>query len=205
MSTPDKITYLDRSTENDHLSWTQRVGFGDFRGVKLLDLGCSNGEFLKAARQRGAGLCVGVDIEARKLDGAQIHIADLNAAQSFADLRQRFGVNSFDLVTAFDLIEHLDSPWNFIGEIGSMLAPHGSLIITTPNVMSWERILRPTKWSGASDPHHKVLFSSYTLQFMLERRGFRVVGSTAPVRALKFLGGLAPNIGGQLCVRAQPL
>jgi 2-polyprenyl-3-methyl-5-hydroxy-6-metoxy-1,4-benzoquinol methylase len=205
MSIEPQTTYLDRSTEHDHLVWAGRVGFRSFDQVKALDLGCSNGEFLKALKQRGAKQCVGIDTEARSLEGVEIRLADLNAAESFADLRRSFGSKAFDLVTAFDLIEHLDSPWKFLGELHSLVAPKGSLVITTPNIMSWERILRPGTWSGASDPHHKSLFSFYTLSFMLERQGFRVVGFTAPVRALKVLGKWAPNIGGQLCVRAQPV
>jgi hypothetical protein len=79
-----------------------------------------------------------------------------------------------------------------------LLRPGGQLVVTTPNTNSWERLLRPTAWSGAQDPQHRILFNRYSLAFLLRRVGFKPLVVRAPLRKLAFLGPLAPEVGAQI-------
>jgi hypothetical protein len=89
----------------------------------------------------------------------------------------------------------------FLVTCGKLLEPEGLLVLTTVNVDSWERLIRPGEWSGATDAQHKILFTKYSLAFLLARTGFSVNVMAAPIRKIEFLGALQPGFGGQLfCV-----
>jgi 2-polyprenyl-3-methyl-5-hydroxy-6-metoxy-1,4-benzoquinol methylase len=194
--------YLHRQTDGDHLQWVLASGFQDFKGKKVLDLGCAGGAFLRKAQSLGAATCFGVDLVPGKVTGIDIIQGNLDESKVFADIASRFGERSFDLVCGFDLIEHLISPALFIQWVKPLIGNQGSLMITTPNVSSWERWLRPKTWSGAADQHHKTLFNSYTLGLLIERTGYDIAWSAAPIRKLGPLATVMPQIGGQLAIRA---
>jgi ubiquinone/menaquinone biosynthesis C-methylase UbiE len=63
-----------------------------------------------------------------KVFDAKTHKVDLN--ENFS---QEFGLENFDIVVALEIIEHLENPWNFLGEIKKILKPNGVLILSTPN------------------------------------------------------------------------
>ena len=52
------------------------------------------------------------------------------------DFASQFGTEKFNLVTAIEVIEHVESPIGFLRNIGNLLAPGGVAVITTPNVES---------------------------------------------------------------------
>ena len=69
--------------------------------------------------------------------------------------------------------------------------------MTTPNVNSWERALRGDSWSGAMDPQHRILFTTYSLSFLVQKLGFTVQHLSASILKLDSWGILHPNIGAQ--------
>jgi 2-polyprenyl-3-methyl-5-hydroxy-6-metoxy-1,4-benzoquinol methylase len=101
-------------------------------GVRTVDLGSGPGAM--AARLRGFGCkVVAVDRTADGFEGDVPHVAlDLDSG----DFASPLGVGSFDLVTAIEVIEHVESPIGFLRNVGRLLAPGGIAVITTPNVDS---------------------------------------------------------------------
>jgi SAM-dependent methyltransferase len=53
-----------------------------------------------------------------------------------ADFASKLGKYSFDLVTAIEVVEHIESPIGFLRNIRQLLAPGGVVVLTTPNVDS---------------------------------------------------------------------
>ncbi len=188
-----------QQSDLDHLHWLARAGMESFAGKKILDLGCGTGFICQKAIREGAVLAVGVDLleplfsQSPEASGWRFLRADLNEPQVIKELGE-----IFDLILAFDIIEHLESPYRFLRTCSDLLSKDGVLIMTTPNLMSWERFLKPNRWSGIMDPQHKVLFTKYSLNFLLHRCGFSKGKFLAPLRALDFLGPLQPQIGGQM-------
>ncbi len=82
-------------------------------------------------------------------------------------------VQSFGSVTAFDVIEHFDSPVAFFESAGRFVRPGGRLILTTPNKNSkWRRIYREG-WHGYGIPqYHRLILSEKFLRDQLVLHGY---------------------------------
>jgi len=186
-----------------HLKWMASLGITDVKGLNILDLGCGSGYLCNKFITEGARSVVGVDID-RPVDfgfeGDNMHFLplNLNSPNWAVDLEAKLKSEKFDLVLAFDIVEHLNAPSEFLRNINNLLAENGSLILTTPNTNSWECMLFPKTWSGAKDPDHLTLFNTYSLSFILERTGFEIEKMQARINKLGPLASLVPNWGGQL-------
>ncbi|MBI2602921.1 MAG: class I SAM-dependent methyltransferase [Deltaproteobacteria bacterium] len=190
-----------RPSDLDHLKWIHKVGIHSFKGLKVLDLGCGSGFLCHQAIQQGAERAIGVDIVKPDVSDEDCHWqfrqANLDSESWAKDLR-----DDHNLILAFDIIEHLNAPFLFLTHCHRLLSDAGTLILTTPNTLSWERFLKPQTWSGVSDPQHKVLFTRYSLSYLLKQSGFQVEHYAAPLRSLKNLSAFSPQWGGQMLFTA---
>ena len=99
----------------------------------LLEIGCCGGEFLELLRTKGWRV-KGIEIskkatkraKAKKLD---VRIHDVNKKLPFKD-------ESFDVIFAGELIEHIFDDIEFLNEVHRLLRREGYVIITTPNLLS---------------------------------------------------------------------
>jgi SAM-dependent methyltransferase len=142
------------------------------RGVKprALDVGCATGALLATLAERGWDP-QGVEIsQAQASYGEELHRLPIFAGSLEA---AGFPSASFDLVHASHLIEHLNDPASFIGEVGRVLAPGGLLVLTTPNADGLQARLLGRRWRSAIYDH-LYLFSIRTLKALLESRSFVV-------------------------------
>jgi ubiquinone/menaquinone biosynthesis C-methylase UbiE len=106
-------------------------------GGKYMDIGCGDGSFtVKVAEVFGAREVYGVDVVDEALNeaknkGVKTAKVDLNVdGLPFDD-------GSFDIVSAFEVLEHLWNPDNVIEEAYRVLKVPGFFILTTPNLASW--------------------------------------------------------------------
>jgi 2-polyprenyl-3-methyl-5-hydroxy-6-metoxy-1,4-benzoquinol methylase len=101
-------------------------------GKKAADLGSGPGAM--AARLRSLGYDVtAADRNAGNFEAGLPHVTiDFNQF----DFASQLGLQAFLVVTAIEVIEHVESPIGFLRNIGRMLAPGGVAVVTTPNVDS---------------------------------------------------------------------
>lgn len=108
------------------------------RGVPVLDLGCGTGAWIERLAEEGFSDLTGVDAEGAQFGAtrARLVVADLN--------RDELNIPSahFGLITAIEVLEHLENPGHFFGLIKRHLAPDGTCLLTTPNVHSLNCRLR---------------------------------------------------------------
>lgn len=141
---------------------------------RLLDIGCGNGSFLHYMRAHNWRVC-GVEISqaagdyARQELGLEVHIGDL------PDIA--LPPQSFDLITMWNVFEHLYDPTATLAEIKRILKPKGLLVIAVPNLASWDAQVFGAAWVGYDVPRHLYTFSPVTLDKLLHQAGFQVMES----------------------------
>jgi ubiquinone/menaquinone biosynthesis C-methylase UbiE len=106
------------------------------RADRYLDLGCGDGEItMYVSKLVGAREVYGIDIQSTFLKRLPRTIKGIKANLNYAKLP--FPDNYFQLVTAFEVIEHLTNTDNLIKEALRVLDEGGYFIISTPNLASW--------------------------------------------------------------------
>lgn len=149
-------------------------------GARALDVGCSSGAWLEVAR--GAGLHpVGVEIGAATAAGARDRGLDVRTG-TLEEALAGLAHESFDLITFWDVLEHLRDPVAELRMARDLLAPGGSVAATFPNVEGWyprltRRVLTPLTgvWEHAELPVHLYDFGPETTRELFEGRAFTVV------------------------------
>ena len=194
-----------RQSDRDHIQWLNKLNF-DWSKKVAVDLGCGSGYLPQYLVERGAQKVLGIDLV--QPDGLQesqqlcFRSLDLQSADWVQQAEQTL-MTQPHIVLAFDILEHLTSPFQLLKDCHALLRPGGKLVLTTPNVNSWERLLRPQNWSGARDSQHKILFTKYSLSFLAAKTGFILEQASAPVRAAGPFARYLPDIGGQLLLTCQ--
>ncbi|MBH5322644.1 class I SAM-dependent methyltransferase [Aurantiacibacter sediminis] len=168
-----------RKTAHQHMQMLRHFR-PDPSGLLLLDIGCSSGIFLGEARSFGM-VCMGAELSpetaafARKHFSLPVHQGDWRDA-GFADA-------SFDIITLFDVIEHLPDPLGELKALHRLLKPGGLLLLSTPDIdglfprASYPLAKKLDYWPHPEPPHHLFQFSQKTLAAMVEKAGFTVEGA----------------------------
>jgi len=166
----------------------------------ILDLGCDNGEWtIKLSRKMGTKKIYGIEIVEERINdaknkGINVKKADLNSKFPFEN-------ESFDVIHANQVIEHISNLDIFISEIYRVLKKGGYIIISTENGSSWHNIFAgimgwqifsltniSSRKMGIGNPlaihrgeklnlsswTHKTIFNFLGLKELLEAYGFVV-------------------------------
>ena len=137
---------------------------------RLLDVGCSTGYFLNAARL--AFEVRGVEPSRWAVDYARTRL-HLDVIQGHIE-DVVLPLESFDVLTMNDVIEHFPDPRAALERSAALLRPGGILYLVTPDIGSFSaRVLRG-RWWGLR-PAHLFYFSRSTMRALLEQCGFEVV------------------------------
>jgi SAM-dependent methyltransferase len=138
----------------------------------LLDLGCSSGSFLEFMRSESWKL-YGIEMSA---EGARTAEARSEAQVFVGDILDApFPRESFDVITCFDVLEHLYEPRRVMARVGESLKPGGILYVLVPNVESAEARVFGSYWHGLELPRHLFHYSPASLKFLAESAGLREV------------------------------
>jgi 2-polyprenyl-3-methyl-5-hydroxy-6-metoxy-1,4-benzoquinol methylase len=136
---------------------------------RVLDVGCAAGFFLEVVREagwsgKGVELSAFAAGHARTERGLDVFTGTL-AQAGFAD-------QSFDLVTLWDVIEHLTDPRAEIEHAHRVLRPEGLLAISTGDLGGATARIYGKRWALLAPPGHLFYFSRDTLGELLRRTGF---------------------------------
>jgi SAM-dependent methyltransferase len=139
---------------------------------RLLDIGCGSGDFLAFARRHGWE-AQGVEVEARAASFCRDELGLPVVTGDF--VRSNLPAGHFDVITMWNVFEHLHEPTAALREVGRVLRPGGLFVSASPDVGSLDARIFGPAWIGYDMPRHLYTFSEATLSRMLAQAGFHVV------------------------------
>ncbi|MGY1712979.1 class I SAM-dependent methyltransferase [Geodermatophilus nigrescens] len=181
----DPAMVLQRTWTAGRLALLDRVR-GRAAGGRLLEVGAGYGLFLDAARRAG-WTASGVELSRT---GAQHAVDALGLDVFCGQLADAPLTPGFDVVCAWDTVEHVPDPLDFWRTARSLVAEDGVVLFSTPYVSSLPARLLGTRWWTLKPAEHIWHFTPRTHAMVLARAGFAL---TQVVRS-----PLAPSNAGRL-------
>lgn len=140
---------------------------------RILDIGCGDGHFLETAKgmnwqvfgteytDEALAVCTqkGIEMQQGKLDIAH------------------YAPDFFDVVTSFEVIEHINNPREDTQVVRHLLRTNGLFYVTTPNFNALSRLLLRGKWNVIEYPEHLCYYTPKTLQFLLKQYDFKEINT----------------------------
>jgi SAM-dependent methyltransferase len=170
-----ELALVEPAVEQNEQPWRERMArqrLEDLKrfvsGGRLLEVGCSTGEMLQAAR--GPFAVYGVEA-----DEASSRVAASRGLDCFCGTLAdaKFPDAHFDVAALYHVIEHFPSPRAELGELHRVLKPGGWLAIETPDIANfWFRLLG-ARWRQFI-PDHIFFFTPQTIARLCEESGFEV-------------------------------
>lgn len=166
----------------------------------------NQGHYLAKPGQRvldiGSGSCLSL-LELRQLG---VEPFGVEADPNVAVIAQRYGLNVhigslhdnpfpgqvFDLITLNQVIEHVPDPSALLRVVRDRLAPGGRIVLSFPNVASWQRRLSGIRWINWHVPYHQHHFNRCSFALLAREQGYEVVNTRS----------ITPNLWTLLQLRA---
>jgi len=141
--------------------------------LKVLDIGCGRAGLLRSLQQSGCD-CHGTERatfpDTDQLQGLQVFTGSLNEAA--------YKSGSFDIVSIWHVLEHLDDPFEALDEIARVTRSGGLLAVAVPNFSSWQSKLFKSAWFHLDLPRHLYHFDVHSLTQALKARGYSVTSTS---------------------------
>jgi 2-polyprenyl-3-methyl-5-hydroxy-6-metoxy-1,4-benzoquinol methylase len=137
------------------------------KSSRLLDVGCGPGAGIVAAERAGFSP-FGLDLSPVAVESAQRRFGDRVRLGRLSE--RLFPEGSFDVVTLFDVFEHVYAPRPFVEDLAWHLAPGGTLLLATPNCESLLARTTGRRWVSYKIPEHVAFYSPATMAAVLEPR-----------------------------------
>ena len=166
------------------LSWISSKLNKPNHEIRLLDVGCSSGAFLTIASKLGFQ-AEGVEPAPQAAQGACS--SGLKVHQGFLE-DIKFPANTFDIVTMFEVIEHVRDAFPLLNECHRIIKPGGLLMIGTANTDSWTAGVMKSHWEYFDISRHGghiSFFNPQSIRVLAERSGFKV--GSVKTHSVRFL------------------
>jgi 2-polyprenyl-3-methyl-5-hydroxy-6-metoxy-1,4-benzoquinol methylase len=137
-------------------------------GGALLDLGCSSGAFLGSLEPEnwmlyGIEMSEAVARKAEARTGARVFVGDI--------LNAPFSSETLDVITCFDVLEHVYNPHQVMSRVFEWLKPGGVFYVLVPNIDSGEARAFKSYWYGLELPRHLSHFCPESLRHLAKSVG----------------------------------
>jgi len=180
-----------------HLKPLERLT-GPPNGRPLLDVGCYVGVFVEIAARHGWDAW-GVEPSRWAVEQAQARgLRVVQGTLETADLPEA----TFDVVTMWDVIEHVTDPRGALQQVYRLLKPGGLVVVHTIDIESPFARLMSARWPWLMEMHI-YYFSRRTLRAMLGKCGFQVLSDRPQGRYLR-LGYLMNRVGALMPLVGRP-
>ena len=141
--------------------------------IRLIDVGCSRGQFVQAAGEMGFKA---EGVEPAPQIAAAAQAAGIRVHQGLLE-EIGFPAGSFDAATLFEVVEHLKEPRTLLNECHRILKPGGILVISTGNAASWTAAAMGSRWDYfhmAKDGGHISFYNPASIRRLSANCGYAV-------------------------------
>lgn len=139
---------------------------------RILDVGCAYGYFLELAKEKGFEV-FGIDPSDYAVKHAKRKFGK-RVQKSFLEVAD-FPSNYFDVITMFDVFEHLADPKKDLEKVYKMLKKNGILVMATGDTSSFWACFSGRKWTFYNPPQHIFYFNRDNVQKIVESSGLKVL------------------------------
>ena len=143
--------------------------------VRVLDVGCGDGRLLNWYRASAVGdrlQTFGIELDARAAERARS--AGHTVVTGRFELDEELEPDSFDIILALHVIEHVDDPTGFARRAAQLLAPGGIFAIATPNWDAVDARRFRGNWGGNHFPRHWTMYDERALRALAQSIGLDV-------------------------------
>ncbi|MEO9804481.1 MAG: class I SAM-dependent methyltransferase [Reichenbachiella sp.] len=142
--------------------------FEKFRKTgKILDVGCGAGFFLEQAKKRG-WTAFGTEYSETAIQLCRDK--GINMKEGVLDVND-FNSEEFDVVTSFEVLEHINNPMEEMKSISQLLRKDGLFYCTTPNFNSLMRYYLKSNYNVIKYPEHLTYYTKKTLNRLMRAHG----------------------------------
>jgi SAM-dependent methyltransferase len=163
------------------------------QGKTLLDYGCGRGECLGMAAEAGFA------VRGTDMDPECVALASHYGPTCQLDLRDplaQFGAKSFDVVTCFHVLEHVDNPKEVLTNLGKMARTH--VVIAVPNLRSLHRLfVRQIDLENFNEGHLQSWDHWHLLNLAEKHCGLKLISWGFDATILPLASDLSEKIFGQ--------
>jgi 2-polyprenyl-3-methyl-5-hydroxy-6-metoxy-1,4-benzoquinol methylase len=171
------LTYLspkasDQRNHGQLLDWIQKYKKPEQND--FLDIGCGSGKFVRFLMNK--------NYKATGIEPSRVLYDQFLASESCffqattSQLLVRQPVKKYDVLTVFDVLEHVQQPMLFFKELAALMNPGGWLFISTPDSDSLHRKLTGKSWHYFNK-YHFSLFNKTNLEMLAKRAGLALVST----------------------------
>lgn len=150
---------------------------------KLLDIGSAFGYFMEEAQKHG------FDVFGVELSGFSSAVAKKKFRERIFEGKleeTKFPDKNFDVITMFDLVEHIPQPLEFMKEAKRIIRPQGIVAITTPDTESLSyKLLGLSGWFHWK-LEHLGYFNRRSIEELARRTGFTLVEKRRAYKTMSF-------------------
>ncbi|MCI0554267.1 MAG: class I SAM-dependent methyltransferase [Anaerolineae bacterium] len=191
--TNEESVYIEKQLQANAKKFENQVNIlkkhPSLKNAKVLDIGCGGGLFLSLLKQRGAEV-IGIELNDSRAQYAKTkHNLDIHKQPIESEFWQKSYANHFDAVTLWDVIEHVNYPYQTLQSAVNVLKAGGLLLIDTPCRDSFYHQFGgltyrlsggrfPTFLNAMYSSHlfgHKQIFSTTEMKELFESVGLDVV------------------------------
>ncbi|WP_460184437.1 class I SAM-dependent methyltransferase [Thermopirellula anaerolimosa] len=149
-----------------HCRWVLAQAPTKSTARSVLDIGCGNGSHLRRFAEIG-WRAVGVDSDARAIEAVRTNgMEAIEGTSSHAV--DHFGKESFDIITAFHVLEHVIDPRQFLNDVGNLLRPDGLFAGAVPVADGFFARALHSRWVAFTEaPRHIFVPSRCGLRMLL--------------------------------------
>lgn len=140
---------------------------------KILDIGCGNGKFLAFVSQKGNYEIYGIEMEGSSAKRAakipKIHLKTGTLKPN------DFEAESLDAITLLHVFEHLTEPKETLQIISKILKKKGLLVMSFPNIDSFQSKIFKGRWLHLDPPRHLFFFKPLDFAKLMKGCGFQLI------------------------------